>query len=487
MKTRRLEPPGKQQKGKLMNIIKPARNPGIRRFAARNRPEADRRGIRVPKPNPKKRPLRAPTATLAPERTLAQQSEEWTEPKRLATQLPAVPPFNAKLLPARLRLLAQDIAERMQVPLDFTAVALIATLAGVCGRRVQIQPKANDSTYVEAPNLWGALVGPPGTRKTSVIQAATKPVHAIEAGLHAPGIVTKRRLMTTDPTFEKLHEMLAANPGGIFVLRDELTGWLAGLEKKGREPERAFYLEGWNGNTPFTVDRIGRGTVLVPHTCITLFGAIQPDRLQAYLADVHRNGSGNDGLIQRFQLLVWPDRSSDYTWQDRPPDKRLHNQFAATCRRIASMDADVPLILKFSPEAQKFFVSRQIYLQRRLQGDTLRPCLQAHLSKYPTLMAGLALLLALSEGPQKDVGLEYAQQAAGWCRYLEGHAYRVYASGLSRRDSATVLGDKLIGGWKRSDGKFTLREVYRNQWTGLKTPDEAQAALRVLEEAGWVR
>lgn len=36
--------------------------------------------------------------------------------------------------------------------------------------------------------------------------------------------------MTGDPTFESLHQLLAHNAGGVLVLRDELSGWLAGLQ-----------------------------------------------------------------------------------------------------------------------------------------------------------------------------------------------------------------------------------------------------------------
>ena len=66
--------------------------------------------------------------------------EAWIPPQPLEDKLPPVPPFAPTLLPEALRPLAEDVAERMQVPLDFTAVALVATLAGVCNRRISIQP-----------------------------------------------------------------------------------------------------------------------------------------------------------------------------------------------------------------------------------------------------------------------------------------------------------------------------------------------------------
>ena len=41
----------------------------------------------------------------------------------------------------------------------------------------------------------------------------------------------QRRLVLTDSTFEKLHEILAENAAGVLIIRDELTGWLAGLDR----------------------------------------------------------------------------------------------------------------------------------------------------------------------------------------------------------------------------------------------------------------
>ena len=49
------------------------------------------------------------------------------------------------------------------------------------------------------------------------------------------------------------------------------------------------------------------------------------------------------------------------------------------------------------------------------------------------------------------------------------------------------LARRLTKGWKRDRGTFTIRDVYLNDWSGLGTPDEARAAVLVLECAGWVR
>jgi hypothetical protein len=459
-------------------------------------------------------------------------SDRWPEPENLGGEMPPVPTFDSGLLPASLRPMVEDVADRMQVPLDFPAVVSVATLAGLCGRRAVIQPKEHDSSWVVVPNLWGAIVADPGMMKSPTIAAVTVAARAIEADWRAEYDVARRdydasqeranlessawaesykralkrqeqlpvkpefglseplerRLIAVDATFESLHQLLVDNPAGVFVLRDELSGWLASLERQGREAERAFYLECWDGNSGFTIDRIGRGSLHAEHCCVSLFGGIQPARLRSYLADTLRNGPTNDGLIQRFQLLVWPDRSG-WSYRDRKPNATALKTAESAYRRIPAMDAENPLRLQFAPDAQELFVVWLTDLEGSLRADGISPFMQAHLAKYKKLMPALALLFSLADdGSLELVSLSHAQQAADWCEYLALHARRVYASRIApERLAAISLARRLRKGWKRESGRFSIRDVYSNDWSGLGTPDEVRAAARVLEDAGWVR
>jgi Protein of unknown function (DUF3987) len=235
-------------------------------------------------------------------------NEEWDDPQPLGDELPPVPAFPLHLLPESLRPLVADVSERMQTPPDYAAAAALVSLAGCVNRRASVTPKREDSSWYVIPNLWGAIIGPPGVMKSPVLRAVTWPLMQIEQvwretyeneranfaeekeaaelrkqawreqykqavkkneapptqpddSLAEPA---QRRLVLQSATFEKLHEIMAQNSAGVLVVRDELTGWLAELEHQGRESERAFYLEAWNGDSPFTVDRIGRGSIFVP-------------------------------------------------------------------------------------------------------------------------------------------------------------------------------------------------------------------------------
>ena len=459
-------------------------------------------------------------------------NDSWPTPEPLASELPAVPRFDLGLLPEVLRPLVIDVSERMQTPIDFAAVVAVLSLAGVTNRRALIQPKENDASWTVVPNLWGGIVAAPGWLKSPVIQAVTKPLAQIDSLWRAEhesalgnystdreeqelrmsawkqqytAAVKKnseiplrpdesiaeprlRRLITQDATPEKLHEILRDNPAGVLVIRDELSGWFATLEKQGREGEREFFLSAWNGDTGYTIDRIGRGSIHVPACCISILGGIPPARLRAYLADVLKDGPSNDGLMQRFQMLIWPDTTGEWRYIDRPPNHRAIDRVSHAYRRIVEMDSECPLILKFTPDAQALFREWLGQLESRIRGDDLPSVLQAHLAKYRSLMPSLALLFSLADGGLDAVDLHHAQLAADWCVYLEAHAARIYASRITPETMAAItLSRKLAGGWKRGEGRFALRDVYRNCWTGLSAPEETRAALLLLEEAGWIR
>ena len=277
--------------------------------------------------------------------------DEWPDPAPILGELPSVQRFDENLLPVSFRPFVRDVAERMQVPLDYPGIVAVLALAGAVSRRAVIQPKENDTGWVVVPNLWGGIVAPPGFMKSPVIQAVVRPLIEIQQdwrldfefalGEHErekeeselkhsawreefkkhtkqgkevpqrPDATTVapvlRRLIVNDATFEALHQTMSENPAGILVIRDELTGWWSVLDRTGREGERAFCLQAWNGDTGHTIDRIGRGTIHVEACCMSMLGGIQPGRLRSYLVDALHDGPGNDGLIQRFQLLVWPD------------------------------------------------------------------------------------------------------------------------------------------------------------------------------------
>jgi putative DNA primase/helicase len=477
--------------------------------------------------------------------------EDWPEPLPVGSELPGVDSFDPLLLPEALREFAVDIAERMQVPLDCPSACLMVAMAGAVNRRASIQPKAQDTGWRVIPNLWGGIIAPPGFLKSPVLHAITAPLHAQEAVWRAeyeskledyeiekedmalrlaawkqqtkatykqgPQLVSRdkkskqspparpdtsirapipRRLVTSDSTFEKLHVLMNQNPAGLLVIRDELTGWWSELDREGRQGERGFFLSAWNGDTPFTIDRIGRETVHVPACCVSMIGGITPGRLRSYLTDALQDGPSNDGLPQRFQVMVWPDPPRTWRYVDRQPQK--HQIVCRMFEQILQWDPDLPACFRFDAEAQEFFIDWLGHLEHKIRNGKLHPAVVSHLSKYRKLMPALALLLSAADQLTTIGGLhdpplvfrEHAEPAALWCAYLESHARRIYACVVTpamqaAADLAAKIKEKDVE--TDDDGTFYLRDVYRHGWRHLDTPERAGAALDILEASGWVR
>jgi putative DNA primase/helicase len=456
----------------------------------------------------------------------------WPKPEALGDDLLPVPEFDPALLPAAFREHVCDVAERMQVPVDLPGVCAVGTLAGAVNRRAVIQPKRADASWIVTPNLWAGIIAPPGQMKSNVLSSFTEHLSRIEACWRAAYesefeeyeqwqrerdlrerawqqqyiAATKkraspplrpddtrakpvlRRLIANDPTVEALHSILADNPAGVLLVRDELSGWLATLDKPGREGDRQFFLESWNGDKPFTVDRIGRGTIHVPALCLSVVGGIQPGRLRQYLADAVKDAPGNDGLFQRLQLIAWPDFPKAWTLVDRPPNRDAAERVARVYERLADLSADDPLRLRFADDAQELFYMWLPELEKKVRSGDLHPALTAHLAKYRSLMPSLGLLFEVADAKDLSaagsVSLAHGRQAAAWCTYLESHARRIYGCLISPEvHAARILAKRLV----KLPREFSTRDVYLKHWECLSTPEEARAALGVLEDAGWIR
>lgn len=316
--------------------------------------------------------------------------------------------------------------------------------------------------------------------------------------------VRKRRL-TNDSTIEKLGELLNENPDGLIVFRDELYGFLMAMEKPGRENDRQFYLEAFNGDGMFTSDRIGRGTIDIPALCISLLGGIQPDRISSYFSETVKNGSGDDGFLSRFQVLVYPPRSTEWTLVDRYPNAEARDRAFAVFNRLDETDFvghgfdkgpndEVP-IARFSSDAQELFYEWLKTLEKRLRsGEVESPAFEAHLTKYKKLMPSLALIFHVIDfcDPERrcdkevSVQLPSAQMAAAWCDFLEAHAKKIYADALRPQITAAYALVKKIRSEDITD-RMTVRGIYRKEWGQLRDVNLVRSGLSLLETYHWIK
>ncbi|MSQ54910.1 MAG: DUF3987 domain-containing protein, partial [Betaproteobacteria bacterium] len=359
-------------------------------------------------------------------------SEAWPNPLPLPEVLPPVKAFDAALLPDSLRPWIEDVAERVQCPPDFPAVGAMISLAAVVGRKLGIRPKRLDD-WLEVPNLWGGIIGRPGVLKSPALREAMRPLRRLEARAaeafkdeatawrqkselaklkreaERSNLVKQfkkdrnaaatladeiaedepqaRRYVVNDCSHEALGVILQHNPNGTLAYRDELVGLLKSLDKEGNESARGFFLTAWSGTEGYTFDRIGRGlNQRIEACCLSLLGSIQPAVIGGYLRQAVA-GAGDDGLLSRFQLLVWPDVAGEWHDVDRWPESQARATANETFDRLDTLDPQafgatledggIPY-LRFDDAAQVLFSEWRAELERRLRSGEDHPAVESH-------------------------------------------------------------------------------------------------------------
>jgi putative DNA primase/helicase len=485
--------------------------------------------------------------SAAPVRVL--EPVTWADLEPLPPELPTAPSLPREMIPESLRGWLEDAAATACVPLEVLTVPALIAASGVIGRSVEIHPR-NFSNWIAAPNLWGAIVAPPGAMKSDMLGEALRPVSALEknareahkaAMLEAAvehdqleaeysGLKQKakkgsgdknamleikqrlaalenrprKRYTTSDATCEKLGELLCDNQRGVILTRDELASWIASMEREENQNARGFFLTAWNGTSSYTFDRIGRGTIDIPAVCVSVLGAIQPSPLRAVFSRLQEDETRSDGLLQRFQLFVYPDGLPAWQAPHSWPNRTARDAALEVFKRLDALercDAETgdlePRVLRFSSDAQTVFDDWHDALEHRLRGgeDARTPHFHSHLAKYRSLAPSLAVvfhLLELAAHPNWNgwpdlppVTLEALELALNWTDFLEIHARKVYAAELNRCNLAAHALARRIAEGTVSDGT-PLRTLQRNEWSGLKGA-ALQGALATLEALNWVR
>ena len=332
--------------------------------------------------------------------------DKWIDPRELvATGLPSAQDLTRDMLPGCMADAVFNHAERLnKTKPDYTAVAVIMIISTICGGSVELIPKKNDDWSIPII-LWAVLIGSASSMKTPSValglsilkliqteifsfkgneakaiynfekkmydkdyqrlHAEAEQAHEIGdsqlkieciqkmANLIEPKRPYIRNVYLNDSSVEAMQIRLSENPNGILNWRDELPGFLASMNSQGREHERAFYLEAFNGSkTPYIQERIGRDNVKIDRVILQVFGAAQPSKIEPMIRE-KLNGHKDDGFLERLlQFSVFPDiEDIDYT--DIAPDLIANEQLCSVIKTIAQIHQPFdPIKLRFDADAQ---------------------------------------------------------------------------------------------------------------------------------------
>lgn len=249
--------------------------------------------------------------------------------------------FPIDAFPPLLKAYCQSVADSLSCPLDFPAVTVLSLAASVIGYTRAI---AITRTWVEAPRFYLAIIADSGGSKTPVHEQVSAPMiqqqqdrdenwhfreemyqeamveydtarkRASGNNRNGPAVVVPQRpvepiyehLVTMNATVEGLQPILAENPRGLLLLKDEIVALVneCNQYKGGKGSDRQFYLSVWSGQATKT-DRKGtrsKGPIFVAHPFLNILGGIQPEMLGQLIDEKGRQ----DGFVERF-LFSYPE------------------------------------------------------------------------------------------------------------------------------------------------------------------------------------
>ena len=459
---------------------------------------------------------------------------DWPQPEArfLRPELPAPPPLPLQEVfgPIWAAWIAKA-AEAKAAPPDYVVAGLLSVAGATIGNTRWASPWAG---WAEPPIIWAMAIGTPSMNKSPGFDAVLSPLRKLERearkrvdaevsdwkdraevakiaeaawkeGVKAamkegkdvpakptsanPGSEPVRpRFALTDATVEKIGAILASQPRGALVFRDELAGWLGGMTRySGGGSDRPFWLEAYGGRA-FMVERMGRDPVYVDFLSVGVLGGIQPDRLKSLLFK-----TDDDGLLARF-LPVWPHPAPI----KRPTAGSDDGFLSAALERLIALEMPAnedgtlrPWYVPFSEDAATLFQDYRETVRRWEAGA--EGLLLSFTGKLPGLAVRLSLILAYldyaADGREQpsEIGVNHLGRAAHFVEtYVLPMARRAYADVSIPKEERAAR--RLVSIIRESNlERFTSREILQLERDGLRVKADLDPALLALEDAGIIR
>lgn len=423
--------------------------------------------------------------------------------------------------------------EGCSAPVDYVGLSLLSLTSSLIGCSRFVSPW---ESWAEPPVLWVALVGNPSSGKSPALEsvlgharkiqqdgaenikeelrqyeadllaaqclrndwekqvkaAAEKgePIPPMPEAAEEPAKPERPRLFVSDATPEALARLLANQPKGLLVTRDELAGWLGSFNRYagGQGGDRAFWLEA-NGGRPYVIDRARNGgeSVTIPNLAASVIGGIQPEKLNSLLLS-----GDDDGLTARF-LFCWPDpvplERPQGTMGEQEAEQAFRWLNGLSMTRYGENEGQ-PVIVRLADDAVSFFQDwRKGHAEAQPEG-----AMASWWGKMPGVCLRIALCLeylwlaTTTRAENFTVTLPAIEAATVMIeQYLKPMAARTYGdAGLPQAErNAATLAKWIV---KNKLERINTREIQRTgKLPGMRKAAEIREAIEVLEEAGWLR
>jgi Protein of unknown function (DUF3987) len=282
--------------------------------------------------------------------------------------------------------------------------------------------------------------------------------------------------------------LATATPKGVLLTRDELAGWLLGMNTY-NDGARAFWLEAYGGRR-FRVDRQKNPEpIIIPRFAVSWFGGTQPDKVAEIMT------GSDDGLLARF-MWFWPD-AMPFNRPERRPETEWAIAALDRLRMLELAQCDhglVPMVVPLDDAAaERIVIIGQQFQKRR---ETTAGLTRSAIGKARGLVLRLSLVLqylhwcaedgyAAPPSVISDAALSAA--AAFVIDYVIPSAERTYGDAACSEEDRNIV---MLARWiaKERPSEIHVREMQRTiRLPGLRDAKTIHAACKALVEAGWLK
>ncbi|BBM87047.1 DUF3987 domain-containing protein [Candidatus Uabimicrobium amorphum] len=420
-----------------------------------------------------------------------------------------VPKFPICCLPEPLRRFCKEVAEAVDCPTDFVATPLLTVAAGVIGSSKKIQVK---KSWTESCAIYSAVVAAPGSGKSPALIKVTdllKPIEkeniernneskeeylqslaeyesdiqtwkkdkkkglAVDSPPQPPEPFYYIRTHIADATVESIAEILANNPQGVVLIRDELTAWVKSHNqyKGGNGSDRQFFLSVWAGASS-PVDRKGKAPQYLTDPFLSITGAIPPKEL-----DTLKKGMKDDGFLDRI-LFSYPDPIHSTEWSEKDISVEAETEIQKLFLNLYNNNE--PKIIEFTEEAKKLWI--KWFVSHKKTSLEQAEILQNPLNKMPGQLLRISLILAVIADEPLLTKLTL-QNAIEIIKYYKQHLKRVLGILDETADEEKVR--KIMNyAKKRSKSVISAQDIYKSHFMGIRKSAPAKELLKWASEQG---
>jgi len=453
--------------------------------------------------------------TRLPDEIIQDRIDDWRDPVDLWGKLDP-PELPRGLAPKVIEDYAFTQGATMGCDPGGVAMAALAVCAGVTTDAIKLKMKKYSDDWMESARIWVALVGDPSSKKSPIRSVTNKPINKLEAELlrifnqemaewnalspeekATTPKPTRMRYVMDDYTLESMQDVLNVNPPGILLSVDEGSGWIGGLDKYsggkgGASKDRGAALSGFNGGQ-YPVDRVQRGSFLIPNWGYSLLCGIQPSVMRKLASD-----SYDDGFLQRMLIIVLREATLGKD-EPTPPIAATYEKLVRQLSELRPPPPDKWNIgehgtLRFDPEAQELRNEMEKRHHDLMRLQLVNKKLAGHIGKYDGYFGKLCVLFHCIEHAHDKVlpsivTIDTAQRVADFMhKFLLPHALAFFAGilGLSdQHDELTAIAGFVLAHRKQA---MTYRDAQRGSrvMRGLKKR-EVTELYEQFETLGWFK